>query len=231
MTKTQADAVEFETTTPSVPGVITAMHLDPIPSKAKVHAFYDAVAGGHDYQAAMYTAPHRRVTWGRVKAILSVVLPFAPHVLEIGCADGLVSQWIAPKVTTLTGLEIVPACIDRCEGLGLDNAEFYLMDVEETTDWADGHYDLVIAMDVIEHLRDPYAFMERARAMGPVLVATPINEFPNPDAFSVEASRNPRKNGDGSSHIWSFREPTLRPLFDEVWHYEDNGVTAIILGR
>ena len=210
-----------------------AMHLDPIPSKADVAAFYEAVAGRDGYQAAMYTAGHRKQTLANVKRLLSVMLPFAQNVLEIGCADGIVSQWVAPRVETLTALEIVPACIERCKALGLDNATFHLADVEKRTTWPlDMPFDLVLAMDVIEHLRDPYKFMEWARAAGrAVLVATPINEFPNPDAFSPEAFLNPRKNGDGSSHIWSFREDTLRALFDEVYHYEDNGVTAIVVGK
>ena len=213
-----------------------AMHLDPIPSKADVAAFYEAVAGRDGYQAATYAAQHRKQTWAHARRLLSVMLPFAPNVLEIGCADGIVSQWVAPRTAFLVGVEIVPACVKRCEALNLPHADFLLADVERAETWAEGWpgggYDLVLAMDVIEHLRDPYKFMERARGWGRVvLLTTPINEFPNPDAFSVEAFHNPRKNGDGSSHIWCFREDTVRALFDEVYHYEDNGVTAIVVGR
>ena len=209
-----------------------AMHLDPIPSKADVAAFYEAVAGRPGYQAAMYTAQHRKQTWAHVRRLLSVMLPLAPNVLEIGCADGIVSQWVAPRAGKLWGLEIVPACIERCDALGLENAIFRQADIEKKADWPGEFFDLVLAMDVIEHLRDPYKFMERARVAGRVvLLTTPINEFPNPDAFSLEAFLNPRKNGDGSSHIWSFREDTVRALFDEVYHYEDNSVTAIVAGR
>jgi len=85
---------------------------------------------------------------------------------------------------------------------------------------------------VLEHLRDPEAFMATARKLGKgILATTPINESPNPRAFSVEAAANPVTNGDGSGHIWCFREDTFRALFDEVWWYEDNGVTALIVGR
>jgi 2-polyprenyl-3-methyl-5-hydroxy-6-metoxy-1,4-benzoquinol methylase len=209
-----------------------AMHLDPIPSKKKIHEFYDDVASGEGYQAAMYSATHRKQTRASVEQLLSVILPLTPRVLEIGCADGMISRWIAPRVDKLVGLEIVPACIGRCEALGLEGAEFHLTDVERATDWPKGGFDLVLAMDVIEHLRDPYKFMERARVAGGILlVTTPINEFPNADAFSVEAFHAPRKNGDGSAHIWCFRENTFRALFDEIWHYEDNGITAIVMGR
>lgn len=209
-----------------------ALRLDPIPSKKEIGAFYDSVAGNEGYQATMYAPMHRRQTLMSVKRLLSVMLPFAPNVLEIGCADGMVSRWVAPRVDKLVGLEIIPACLKRCEALRLGNAEFFLIDVEKATAWPKDDFDLVLAMDVIEHLRDPYKFMERARATGrAVLVTTPINEFPNPNAFSMKAHLNPQKDGDGSSHIWCFREDTLRTLFGEVWHYEDNGVTAIVMGR
>ena len=64
-----------------------------------------------------------------------------------------------------------------------------------------------------------------------VLATVPINEDPNPDAFSVEAYCRPQKPGDGTGHIWAFRPDTFQALFNEVYHYEDNGVSAIALGR
>jgi hypothetical protein len=64
-----------------------------------------------------------------------------------------------------------------------------------------------------------------------ILASVPIHEWPNEDAFSVEAFEHPQKNGDGTGHIWCFRPQTFRELFDEVYWYEDNGFSAIVVGR
>lgn len=205
--------------------------IDNVPDRTAILKYYEATASLPGFQAKMYQAHHRRQTWQRVQDLLSLVLPFTPDVLEVGCADGLVSQWIAPRVTELQGIDIVPGCIYRCIDLDLDNAIFGIMDAADIGKM-DSDFDLIIAMDVIEHLQDPLAFIEVAREKaGALFVTTPINEQPNERAFDVDAYKEPRAIGDGSGHIWSFDASTFAGLFDEVWWYEDNGVTAIILGR
>lgn len=206
--------------------------IETLPTATEILAYYETTATVPDFQARMYQAAHRRYTWGRVQALLSAILPFTPSVLEVGCADGLVSRWVAERVEYLAAIDITEACIERCEALGLGNAHFGLMDAAHIDDGIDGDFDLIVAMDVIEHLEDPRAFVESVRGKARALfVTTPINELPNPRAFDIDAYHEPRAIGDGSGHIWCFREQSFRALFDEVWWYEDNGVTAIIVGR
>lgn len=208
-----------------------AMRIDPIPSDDEILDFVLALAGDGGFQAGMYQAGHRQDLWQRVQRVLSIILPLAPNVLEVGCAEGMVSAWVAPRVEHLTGIDFIPVGIRACKALGLENAEFHLMNLRDLTpDF--GYFDAMLCCDVLEHLPEPRCFVETAAQMARgILATTPINETPNPRAFDLEAAAHPVQNGDGSSHIWSFREDTFRDLFSEVWHYEDNGVTAVIWGR
>lgn len=205
------------------------MRLSEIPSDEEIVAFYNAGTAKPGCQERMYEAAHRKDFLARLQRLLSVILPFAPRVLELGCADGLISQWIAPRVRCLYGIDIAKPCIERCEALELSNATFLLGRLEEHSL---GFFDLALAMDVLEHTRDPYRTIGRLRMLSlRILASVPINENPNLDAFSLAAQENPQKIGDGSGHIWCFRQDTFRAVFQEVYHYEDNGITAIILGR
>ncbi len=202
-----------------------------VPSDEAILEYVSALAGDGGFQAQMYVAPHRKETWRSITNALSLILPFVDDVLEAGCAEGIMSKWIAPRVELLVGVDFLEVGIQACRDLKLDNARFVLMNLRDLTPQFD-QFDLVLACDVLEHLPDPVAFMEAARIMAPGILATvPINEGPNPRAFNFEAHANPKTPGDGSSHIWSFREDTFRAMFEEVWHYEDNGVTALIVGR
>lgn len=207
-----------------------AMRIDPIPSDKEILKFVNAISKP-GFQAKMNEPAHRQDLLGRVKRVLAILLPFAPNVLEAGCAEGEMSEWIAEETLTLVGIDFNKAGIRACKARKIKNAEFKVMDLAELTPEL-GEFDLVLACDVLEHLRDPEAFIAVARQLGMgILATTPINEEPNPRAFSVDAAEHPVKNGDGSGHIWSFREDTFRALFEEVWWYEDNGVTALIVGR
>lgn len=225
-----------------------ALRIDRVPSLTEIAEFYEAISAEPGFQERMYQAPFQRQRFRRLQEILTLVLPFTPYVLEVGCADGKLTRWMAQRAKLITAIDVSPPCIQRCRELELPNVEFVLASIEEyyriwdrTHQWRKlpqpsrkhPQHDLAVASEVLEHCIDPAAEMERLRIMAwGILVSVPISENPNPDAFSVEAYRNPRKAGDGSGHIWSFRPNTFRTLFEQVWHYEEvMGLSAIILGR
>lgn len=216
---------------------MNAMRVADIPSDEELRAFYNAQAEDPRYQARMYEAGHRQDFERRLKHILSIALPFAPIVLELGCADGIITRWVAARALSVVGVEMARPAYERCQELGLSNVRLINDDLvaflrrytslDEVQQFA-----LALALDVLEHLHDPEETIGLLRdATDHVLASVPINETPNPDAFSLEAYHHPTKIGDGSGHIWCFRPDTFRALFERVDHYEDNGVTAIILGR
>lgn len=214
--------------------VCEAMRIKTIPSQKEMRDFYNAAGAAEGFQANMYAPmhqPHQGRRLAQVKDLVSIILPFtvSKKVLEMGCADGLVTQWLAERANSVVATEVIRACIERCKRLELSNVKFLCGTLEAVKE---EDFDLALACEVLEHCLDPELEMARlrSRARG-ILVSVPISEMPNEDAFSLEAGRNPKKPGDGSSHIWCFREDTVRALFEEVWHYWDDGISAILVGR
>jgi len=210
-----------------------AMRIEKVPTTRERMAYYEACAEKEGYQLRMYAPqhqPHQGWRIERLKALVSLILPFTSgKVLEVGCADGMFTQWLSGLARQVTAIDIIPICIERCRQLELENVEFVCGTLAKVKDT---DFDLAIASEVLEHCVDPEAEMVRLRGMARGVLATvPITEMPNPEAFSVEAYKNPQKAGDGSGHIWAFREDTIRALFEEVWHYETNGIFALIVGR
>lgn len=206
-----------------------AMQIEKIPSARAMREFYDAVSQEPGYQERMYRIAHQQWRLGRIKELLTPMLPLCQKVLEVGCADGMLTQWLAERVPHVTAIDRAAPCIERCLALGLPNVEFVnrpLRMIKET------EFDLAVISEVLEHLRDPEAELERLGKMAKVILATvPVSETPNKDAFSVEAYHNPKKAGDGTGHIWAFRLDTFKALFTEIRHFESNGISAIVIGR
>jgi len=214
----------------------TAMRIEKIPSDRAIRAFYQAITQNGPVSELMYRNDFQRRRLRRIKEILSLILPWARRVLDFGCCEGLIAQWVAPKVDMLVGCDLAAPAIERAKALNLPNAEFLcgsLAAVQKA--YPEEKFDLVIASEILEHVRYPDQTIARLRDMARGVLATvPIHEKPNPEAFSVEAAKRPkgvRKAGDGTGHIWCFRPDTFKALFEEVWHYEDDGISAILVGR
>jgi len=209
--------------------VTKAMRIEKIPSARAIQSFYDTIAEMAGYQERMYQADFQKQRLGRVKELLAPMLPLCQKVLEVGCADGMLTRWLAERVAHVVAIDRARPCIERCEKLGLEDVTFVhgtLRTVKDTD------FDLAVASEVLEHCVDPEAEVERLRGMAKVILATvPISEMPNERAFFVDAYLQPEKAGDGSGHIWAFRPDTFKALFSEIQHYEDNSLSAIVIGR
>ncbi|MDV3257011.1 MAG: bifunctional 2-polyprenyl-6-hydroxyphenol methylase/3-demethylubiquinol 3-O-methyltransferase UbiG [Sphingomonas sp.] len=96
--------------------------------------------------------------------------------LDVGCGAGLLAEPLARLGAEVTAIDAAPQCIDVAkdhsagQGLAIDyrNAA-----VEEV----DGQYDLVTAMEVIEHVADPAEFVAQlAKRLAPgglMILSTP----------------------------------------------------------
>lgn len=80
-------------------------------------------------------------------------------VLEIGCGEGNTLLWLQHSglAKSCRGIEILPDVAARGQQEG---AEIVVADIEQGGIPFDDQYDLVLCLDVLEHLRDPWATME-----------------------------------------------------------------------
>lgn len=206
------------------------LQIADIPTAAERRAFYESVAATDGFQARMYYTPHNVKRGQRTRELLGMILPFAPKVFELGCADGIMSRWIAARCQYLVGIDIAGVCIRRCEALGLPNAEFHRGELEDIA--SIGDFDLAVATEVLEHVPDPQETVHRLGSMARGILATvPTNEEPTATAFRTDRYHHPQWIGDGAGHITSFRRDTFCALFRDIWHYEEFGITALVVGR
>ncbi|MEW6727928.1 MAG: class I SAM-dependent methyltransferase [Pseudomonadota bacterium] len=84
-------------------------------------------------------------------------------VLELGTAAGVMTRALRAQGCTVTGIEYVPAMAERaapyCERMIVGDIE--TLDLNETL--GEERFDVIVAADVLEHLRDPWHTLERLR--------------------------------------------------------------------
>lgn len=103
------------------------------------------------------------------------------HILDIGCGTGFVSKLIAFMGHKVDGIDVSSAMIDRASGLGIEEAQFWVDDIE-TTDILNESYDGVVVLGVLEYLdSDDCAMKQIYRILRPggVIVATWPNRLFN----------------------------------------------------
>ena len=96
--------------------------------------------------------------------------------LDVGCGAGLLAEPLARLGARVTGIDASPEVIsvarDHAASMGLE-IDYRSGDVQQL----DGQFDLITAMEVIEHVADPAAFVnalaKRLAANGLLILSTP----------------------------------------------------------
>jgi predicted TPR repeat methyltransferase len=114
--------------------------------------------------------------------IFQAVARAAPHgkldVLDLGCGTGLCGQLLKPLASSLTGIDLSPAMIDKARERGIYD-RLIVGDILDTSAIAASRFDLVTACDVFCYLGDLAPVFDRVRA-----ILKPGALF----AFTVEAT-------------------------------------------
>jgi SAM-dependent methyltransferase len=109
------------------------------------------------------------------------------RILEIGFGNGEFLAWARNKGAVVSGCEVTPAAVAAAEaaGIPLISPDF------ETDPAAHGHFDIIAAFDVFEHL-DPPTIVAKLAAIGRMLNPTGILllRYPNGQSPYGLASQN-----------------------------------------
>lgn len=116
----------------------------------------------------------RRATSRRLLRHVDRVAPRRGRLLEVGCGHGLLLDEARRAGWTVRGLEPARAAREHAISLGLDVRDAV---VEELDPAAEGLYDAVVMIDVVEHLEDPVATLRAAASLltdgGALCIVTP----------------------------------------------------------
>jgi 2-polyprenyl-3-methyl-5-hydroxy-6-metoxy-1,4-benzoquinol methylase len=138
--------------------------------------------------------------FGNPRTEIAPLLPErVDRILEVGCGSGATMRWIRTQrsVHHAVGVELFPEAAE----LAATAFDLLLSGNIETMPSPEGRFDLIIALDVLEHLVDPWLAVTRLQAMlsddGAMVVS-----LPNISHYSV----------------------ALPLLFRDQWRYERDGL-------
>ncbi|MAV47763.1 MAG: bifunctional 2-polyprenyl-6-hydroxyphenol methylase/3-demethylubiquinol 3-O-methyltransferase UbiG [Alphaproteobacteria bacterium TMED89] len=129
------------------------------------------------------------------------------RVLDVGCGGGLVCEPLARLGAEVTGVDATPANIPvaqiHAEQMGLD-IDYRVATVAELVE-AGERFDVVLALEIIEHVNDPPAFVADvigARAAGGLVFMSTFNKTIRSFALGIVAAEYVLQWLPKGTHDW-----------------------------
>jgi len=138
-------------------------------------------------------------------AIITEIIPPKSRVLDLGCGDGELLQWLSEhKKVEGRGVELSGAKVQRAIARGVT---VYQGDIERCLgDYPDGAFDFVILSQTLQETRKPLAVLQEMLRIGTHAIVA----FPNFGHWRVRLS-----------HLWTGRAPKTK-LFPYEWYDSPN---------
>ena len=112
-------------------------------------------------------------------------------VLDVGCGGGILSESMAHRGASVTGIDLgeAPLSVARLHALESGaTVDYRLISVEALAAEQPGHYDIVTCMEMLEHVPDPASVIracsQLVRPAGYVFFST-LNRTPKSYAFAI----------------------------------------------
>ena len=155
-------------------------------------------------QAHWWYTGRRKILAGFVEAICRQVTDRRPRILDVGCGTGANLLMLA-EYGDAEGVDISEDALAFCRERGLDKVR---LGAGEQLPYDDGTFDLVTALDVVEHMDDDLAGLREMRRVlrpgGRVLLFVPTFMF----LWGLQ--------DDVSNHRRRYRLPELRRVLEQA---------------
>jgi 2-polyprenyl-3-methyl-5-hydroxy-6-metoxy-1,4-benzoquinol methylase len=189
----------------------------------------DALHQTH-YERAISEDPHSE------DQIVAELVGSGASILELGCHSGYLSEYLASMGNTVFGLDSDSAAVERARSRGVA-AE--VRDLEEADVLRDQRgFDVILALNVLEHLHDPASLLDSALAAvaesGRLIVSVPNVAHYRIRARLLRGRFAYEDHGTmDRTHLRFFTRRTLRELLTEAgWAVaQERFSPGIVAGR
>lgn len=173
------------------------------------YSFHDSQRDSRLVQSARYF-----LALFRYRTVLSRMTTRTPRILDIGCGDGALLRFFKRRLrhARITGLDSSVKAVQVCIESGVPAR---VVDIETADAFdAESRYDLIVMNQVLEHLRDPRAVLNRIREL---LDVGGLLSLETPAHGSIDHRVFKRRYWAGyhiPRHFWIFDETSLRELLE-----------------
>lgn len=125
-------------------------------------------------------------------------------ILDIGCGGGLVSEPLARMGATVTGIDADKVAI----GVAKEHAEASGLTIDyraESTDTLKGQYDVVLALEIVEHVASVDKFVDEVVGLcrpGGLVIFSTLNRTPKSFALGIVAAEYILRWVPTGTHNW-----------------------------
>lgn len=193
-------------------GLVWAQEQDA--SKDLYESAYDKNSKGFTYRSLTYNRKNIQqisLPWFQ-KYALKKYRPFGSgKLLEIGCGTGRFLFASEKAGWETYGIDISQKAVDAAKEL-LPQSKIQTGTVEET-ELPLNNFEMIVAFEVIEHVGNPYTFLNKIRHL---LKDNGILVISTPDWDSGTIKHHPRENYWPPYHIWFFNRESLNRLFERA---------------
>jgi len=153
---------------------------------------------------------HLLIRLARYKFVTRLVKK-TDNILEVGCGSGLGAIFLSQHCAHVTGIEVKTTEIEAAHSINRrENVEFKVADLFEMED--SQLYDVVLALDVIEHMSMEYGH-KLVAAMARHLKPTGMLIIGTPSIYSYEYQSETSK----ASHVKCYDQQELLALIDNYF--------------
>jgi len=206
--------------------------LDPQTARQLIVWFTEATRR-YEFKDRPYLQHARFTSYYKLKKLLKVVEEVENYIkdqclertqvtiLDAGCGFGIYASALASLGYSVKGVDIWEEGIRvaKEKAKGFWNVEFEVAEAKEYLESSGQHFNIVLALDVLEHMRAPFEFCKTAyralRSPGLFLVIVP-DGLGEVELFAESFCRRFHKSSPRNPHIQRFTLGTIRRMLIEV---------------